>query len=110
MQIGITAAWAKAYIAFPLAPSMFDALVRYVVKQPSPLWKSLSASNLPLSIGILSLFVMQTILSRDSPLEEDELRQRRLGQGYEFGTYGIVSFAFFSVISIIEMLSEKTKR
>jgi hypothetical protein len=107
MQFSVTLAWAKAYIVFPLVPCLLDAIIRYVVKQPTPMWKTISASNLALSIGILALFVMQTIVARNIPLEDEESKQYRLGFGYEFGFYSIVAFAFFGVLSFIDMIPDK---
>jgi hypothetical protein len=103
----ITAAWIKTYIIYPMAPVLIDALLRYVVKQPTPIWKTMSASNVALTMGILALFVSQSIYSKKTQLEDDEVRHQRISMSADLNTCGIFSFVFFGVISFFEMISDK---
>jgi integral membrane sensor domain MASE1 len=99
-----TGAWCRVYIVYPLAPAVVDTILRYVIVPPHTIWEAISFSDVSLSMGILSLFLVQAILTRSLASENDEDKQYRLGIASEFQMYTLLSFAFFIVISVFDDL------
>jgi hypothetical protein len=59
-----------------------------------------------MSIALLSLFVSQSILRADMPIPNDLDKEDMLGAATQFTIYAIIAIAAFSVLVLLDALSE----
>lgn len=104
MPTRTTAAWFRVYIVYPLAPAVVNTVLRYIIIPPHQIWKAVGFSDVALSMGILSLFLVQAILTRNLPLEDEDGKQFRYGIASEFQLYTLLSFALFIIVSVFDDL------
>lgn len=103
-QGNITRAWVKVYVLLPLAPAVVGAIIRCLFAQEIWTWQIISPAEISLSVGLLSLFVSQSVMTRCVPLEDEIGRQIRLGFVSEFQFWAFMSLILFALASVASTL------
>lgn len=86
-------------IAFPLTPFVLGGLVRCAVSSLSVTWETFSASELAVSLGLLALFVNQSLLNSRGAIDDDFDRREELsGSAVVFLMLAMCSFMLFGLI------------
>lgn len=100
---GSSKLWILVHIVFPLSPFLLGGILRLLITTLSI--DTFSASELSISLGLLSLFVQQNLINREHPLNtgatEDDVKAAATG----FLISAIVFFVFFGSISAIRAVA-----
>lgn len=107
---GTSKTWFIVHVLYPLVPFLIEGFIRAVMEVFSTnnlsletIIETFSASTLAMSIGLLSLFVNQSLHNTMRPLtDEEELEQMR-GTAILFLIYAIFSFSIFGILVLLSV-------
>jgi hypothetical protein len=100
--------WIIVHIVYPLVPFLLEGLIRFGASGfdfARLRLDTFSASSLAMSIGLLCLFVNQSLLTTKRPLSDEEEREAIYGDATMFLVYAIFSFALFAVLTLLSALA-----
>ncbi len=103
---GSSKAWILVHIIFPLSPFFLGGILRLLISTPSI--DTFSATELAMSLGLLSLFVHQNLVNGKHPLNvgarEDDIKSSATG----FIIWAIAFFVFFGAISTLRAVTSNS--
>ncbi len=103
---GATFAWVLVHVAYPLLPVLVEGCIRLVASNFVIELGTFKASTLAMSIGLLSVFVGQSLLTSEHLLADDEERASLRGSATLFWMFAIVSFCLFAMIVLLQGMAE----
>ena len=98
--------WLVVNIFYPLLPFFLEGIIRLVAEDFSMSFGTFSGSTLSISVGLLSLFVNQSLLTHERPLTDPAEEESIRTAATFFSSFAIVSFAFFAVLVLLHALTE----
>lgn len=98
--------WILLHIIYPMLPFILDGAIRLVTNNYSIDLHVFSPEKLAISIGLMSIFVHQSILTRPMilPNDQDELERNSCAQ--LFMIFAIISFGIFSLLVLLSALHD----
>ncbi len=101
--------WCLVHLLFPMVPFITDTFIRYVTNDMLFSLNILSPEKLAICIGLLSIFVYQSILTRPLILPNDQDELDKNGACVLFLIYALISFGLFVAIVLLNGLNEFQK-
>lgn len=99
-------AWIRIHILFPLTPFFIDGIIRLFTNRLTLELHTFSAPTLAMSIAILSIFVNQSVLTRQLPLANLDDCEDIYNTATKFSTYAIYGFAGFTSLVLLGALED----
>lgn len=97
-----TTAWTVVHLVYPLLPAFLEAGIRLVALDWTLGIDTMNAATLAMLIGIVALFVNQSIRTEDTALADAEERDSRNGACVVFAVCGIVFFVLFAIVVLLQ--------
>lgn len=97
-----TLAWIIAHLGYPLLPVLLEAGIRLVTLHLHLDLDTMNAATLAMSVGLVSLFVNQSIRADDGALDDKTEEDSRNGTCAFFTAIGITFFVLFAVIVLLQ--------
>lgn len=101
-----TTTWLMIHIGFPMLPFLLEATIRFLATEYTFSFKTFNSSTLAISIGLLCVFVNQSLLTHQRALNDAEEQETIAGTATLFISFAITSFAFFGIIVLLHTLTE----
>lgn len=101
-------AWFIVHVIFPLSPFFIEGVIRIVVFDNSVNWTTFSSSTLAMSVGLLCLFVSQSLVTHRRIIPSQEETEKMVGFAHMFSCFAIFCFVFFGAIILLSALIEKS--
>jgi Na+/proline symporter len=92
------------HVFLPLLPCFFEGLIRLAVFEGEISLQTFRASTLAMSIGLLSMFVNQSLRSSQLQLSDDAELESLARTAAFFLMAAIVSFGLFALIALLNPL------
>lgn len=93
-----TKVWFLMHICFPLSPFFLGGLIRLITTSFSLAWTTFSASELAISLGLLCVFINQSLLNTERLLDNADKEEETKGAALFFILFAIVLFGLFALI------------
>lgn len=99
-----TVAWIISHLGYPLLPVVLEAGIRLVTEEWRPDFDTLNAATLAMSVGIIAVFVNQSIRSDKPELPDAAEVDLRNAVCTLFIGFGIVFFVLFGLVVLLHAL------
>ena len=96
--------WFIVHLAYPMFPFVLEGCIRWIANQWVLTFDTFNAATLSMSVGLLSIFVNQSLQNHDLPLVDETEAETLLVASTSFHMMAIVSFAFFGVLVFLGIL------
>lgn len=100
-----TAAWILVHVCYPLLPVGLEGFIRLAVANWQLTIDTFSAITLSVSIGLLSVFVNQSIRRQNSPLPDSTETDAQNSACVIFMAFGIIFFVLFALVVLLHALA-----
>lgn len=100
-------AWFMVHVIFPLAPFLIEGVIRIIVFDNSVNCSTFSSSTLAMSVGLLCLFVSQSLVTHRRIIPSQEETESMIGFAHLFSCLAIFYFVFFGVVVLLAALVDK---
>lgn len=95
-----TLIWLVVHIVVPLLPFGLGGLLRWVAAWRFE-WTNFSAAELAVSLGLLTIYMNQSLLASEQLLRRTEKEEARLATALAYVCVSAVSFALFALITTL---------
>jgi hypothetical protein len=99
-----TLAWVGIHLATPLAPFVIEGLLRLAVNEGSLTLTTFRATTLAMSMGLLSVYVNQSLRTFLPQLADDAEMESIAGAAAAFTLLSIAFFVLFGVLALLGAL------
>lgn len=99
-----TFAWIVVQLVYPLLPVALEGGIRYVVKGNILEYDTVNAATLAMSVGLLAIFVNQSLKGQPLALPDRTESDSRLGAATLFLVLAILFFVLFGVLVLLDAL------
>lgn len=96
------------HVISPLVPFFIEGGIRFVVFDNTISWNTFSSSTLAMSVGLLCMFVSQSLITHSPTIPSNYESERLLGVAHAFSGVAILCFVFFGILILLSALIEKT--
>jgi hypothetical protein len=103
-----TLTWFIINVFYPLLPFFLEGIIRLTVEDFRLDFDTFSGSTLSISLGLLCLFVNQSLLTDERPLSDASERDSIRTAATFFSSFAVASFAFFAVLVLLHALLERS--
>jgi hypothetical protein len=100
--------WFTVNVFYPLLPFFLEGLIRLAVGDFHLGFGTFSGSTLSISLGLLCLFVNQSLLTDERPLSDASEKESMRTAATFFSSVAIASFAFFAALVLLHALLERS--
>lgn len=102
-----TWAWFIVHVAYPFLPFLVEGLIRFIAGDFMMRFGTFNASTLSISLGLLSMFVNQSLLTSERPLGDvTEAESTRVAATF-FLYFAIISFCLFAALVLLRALLDQ---
>nr|VFJ89240.1 MAG: hypothetical protein BECKH772A_GA0070896_100143 [Candidatus Kentron sp. H]VFJ91088.1 MAG: hypothetical protein BECKH772B_GA0070898_100143 [Candidatus Kentron sp. H]VFJ97396.1 MAG: hypothetical protein BECKH772C_GA0070978_100133 [Candidatus Kentron sp. H] len=99
-------AWFMVHVTFPLVPFLLEGIIRIIVFGDIG-WTTFRSSTLAMSVGILCLFVNQSLMGYKRIIRSKDETGNTVGLIHTFSWLAIFCFAFFGMVVFSSALMEE---
>lgn len=99
-----TISWIISHLGYPLLPAFLEAIIRYISLERALNFDTMNAATLAMSVGLVAMFVNQSIRSDEGALADAAENDVRNGSCTFFTTLGVIFFVLFGVIVLLQAL------
>lgn len=99
-------AWLMVHVVFPLVPFLIEGLVRLLASGNSISWNTFSSATLAMSVGLLCMFVSQSLITHRPAIPSDEESERLIGAAHAFSSIAIFCFVFFGIVVLLSAIAD----
>jgi hypothetical protein len=103
-----TMTWLGVHVFYPLLPFLLEGLIRLIVTNYKFSYGTFRSSTLSMSLGLLCLFVNQSLLTYERPLNDPTEQESLRGTAKFFLMLAIVSFSFYALLITLKALVERS--
>lgn len=101
-------AWLMVHIVFPLVPFFIEGGIRFVVSGNIITWNTFSSATLAMSVGLLCMFVSQSLITHRPTLPSNDESERLIGAAHAFSSIAMICFVFFGILILLSALADAT--
>ena len=98
--------WIIINVIFPLIPFFLGGIIRFLAKGYDISWDTFNVATLAMSIGLLCVFVNQSLLTTKRPLSDPEEIEDIHGTATLFLIFAIFGFVFFAILIVLTALAD----
>lgn len=85
----------------PVSAFFVEGIIKSIVFGNTLSWTTFSSSTLSMSVGLLCLFVSQSLLTHNPTIPSEEENERLTGIAHLFSSLAILSFILFGIIVLL---------
>jgi len=100
--------WFVVNIFYPLLPFFLEGIIRWITGGFIVHFNTFNGSTLSISLGLLSLFVNQSLLTNERPLSDSAEIESLRATATFFSSFAVLCFAFFAVLVVLQALVESS--
>jgi len=100
--------WFTVHVFYPMLPFLLEGAIRLVANSFVVKFDTFSSSSLSMSLGLLAIFINQSLINYEPPLAGDEERDSLRFAASVFLYIAMVSFCLFAILVLLRTIGEQS--